>query len=109
MRYPRLGNLLWPAIIAVQLGCIDSALAERVEPNDWLNRMGVAVQVTSYEGTVIRIQDGKAVADFTDHGRAVHGNLVEADLCRLLPVHRRIGSDTQSFAVGRQGIPGNQK
>jgi sigma-E factor negative regulatory protein RseB len=35
-------------------------LAERTEPNEWLNRMGAAVQLTSYEGTVIRIQDGTA-------------------------------------------------
>jgi len=62
MRYPRLGTSLWPALIAAQLGCSASALAERIDPNDWLNRMGAAVQMTSYEGTVIRIQDGKAEA-----------------------------------------------
>lgn len=38
-----------------------SVLAE-TEPQDWLNRMGTAVQSTSYEGTVIRIQDGEAEA-----------------------------------------------
>ncbi len=32
------------------------------EPVDWLNHMGAAVQSTSYEGTVIRIQDGSAEA-----------------------------------------------
>lgn len=37
------------------------AFAERT-PHDWLNAMGAAVQSTSYEGTVIRIQDGKADA-----------------------------------------------
>ena len=37
------------------------ALAERT-PHDWLSAMGAAVQSTSYEGTVIRIQDGKAEA-----------------------------------------------
>lgn len=31
-------------------------------PEDWLNRMAAAVQSTSYEGTVIRIQDGHAEA-----------------------------------------------
>ncbi len=36
-------------------------LAERA-PMDWLNFMGVAVQSTSYEGTVIRMQDGNAEA-----------------------------------------------
>lgn len=32
------------------------------QPHDWLNRMGVAVQSISYEGTVIRTHDGKAEA-----------------------------------------------
>lgn len=62
MRNSRPGTLLWPALIAAQLGCSASALAERVDPNDWLNRMGAAVQTTSYQGTVVRIQDGKAEA-----------------------------------------------
>ena len=54
--------LLWPVLLAGQLGCASVALAERVEPNEWLGRMGAAVQTTNYEGTVIRIQDGKAEA-----------------------------------------------
>lgn len=37
------------------------AQAER-KPLDWLNHMGAAVQSTSYEGTVIRMQDGTAEA-----------------------------------------------
>lgn len=37
------------------------AVAER-GPSEWLSRMGTAVQTTSYEGTVIRIQDGVAEA-----------------------------------------------
>jgi sigma-E factor negative regulatory protein RseB len=49
-------------LIAGQLGCSAVALAERVDPNELLIRMGTAVQMTSYEGTVIRIQDGKAEA-----------------------------------------------
>ncbi len=32
------------------------------QPQDWLNRMGAAVQSTSYEGTVIRIRNGSAEA-----------------------------------------------
>lgn len=39
-----------------------AALASGVEPNEWLKRMSVAVQSSDYEGTVIRIQDGKAEA-----------------------------------------------
>lgn len=38
------------------------ALADARDPSDWLNRMGAAVQSTSYEGTVLRIQGGKAEA-----------------------------------------------
>ncbi len=62
MRIRRMSSLLWPVLIAGQLGCSAAALAERVDPNELLNRMGTAVQITSYEGTVIRIQDGKAEA-----------------------------------------------
>lgn len=39
----------------------NNVFADR-EPQEWLNQMGIAVQSTSYEGTVIRIQDGKAEA-----------------------------------------------
>ncbi len=38
-----------------------TAIAER-DPQDWLDRMAAAVQTTSYEGTVIRMQDGTAEA-----------------------------------------------
>jgi len=62
MHFPRISPLLWPVLILGQLGCSAAALAERVTPNDLLDRMGAAVQSTSYEGTVIRIQDGKAEA-----------------------------------------------
>ena len=62
MQFPQLKTLFWPVLIAGQLGCSAVALAERVDPNEMLNRMGAAVQHTSYEGTVIRIQDGRAEA-----------------------------------------------
>ena len=62
MRFPRMIELLWPVLIAGQFACGAAAFAERVDPNELLNRMGAAVQSTSYEGTVIRIQDGKAEA-----------------------------------------------
>ena len=62
MQLHRLKALAWSALIVAQLSCSNAALAERVEPNEWLNRMGAAVQTTSYEGTVIRIQNGKAEA-----------------------------------------------
>jgi sigma-E factor negative regulatory protein RseB len=62
MRSKTLNLLAWPVLITAQLSCSAVALAERTEPNEWLNRMGAAVQTTSYEGTVIRIQDGKAEA-----------------------------------------------
>ena len=59
MRFPGIKTLAWPVLIAGQLSC--SVIAQ-AEPNDWLVRMGAAVQQTSYEGTVIRIQNGKAEA-----------------------------------------------
>lgn len=38
------------------------ALADAESPHEWLNRMGAAVQSTSYEGTVIRIRRGETEA-----------------------------------------------
>jgi negative regulator of sigma E activity len=61
--------LLWSVLIAAQFCAGASAMADRVDPSDWLNRMGAAVQMTSYEGTVIRIQDGKAEAEGRCPGR----------------------------------------
>jgi sigma-E factor negative regulatory protein RseB len=62
MRFAGLQTFAWPALLAGQLYCSQDALAERLEPNDWLNRMAAAVQRTSYEGTVIRIRNGEAEA-----------------------------------------------
>lgn len=36
--------------------------AQDIDPHDWLRKMTNAVQMTNYEGTVIRIKDGKAEA-----------------------------------------------
>jgi sigma-E factor negative regulatory protein RseB len=47
--------LVWVVLIA------GPALADG-DPQDWLNRMAVAVKSTSYSGTVIRIQNGTAEA-----------------------------------------------
>ena len=54
--------LLLSVAFTAQLVCSAQALAERIGPDEWLNRMAAAVQQTSYEGTVIRIRDGKAEA-----------------------------------------------
>ncbi len=62
MRLTTVKTIAWPVLIAGQLSFSASAAADRIEPSEWLNRMGAAVQRTSYEGTVIRIQDGKAEA-----------------------------------------------
>ena len=58
MRRVAIRSLLLAALLANSA----QALAERIEPNEWLNRMAASVQQTSYEGTVIRIRDGKAEA-----------------------------------------------
>lgn len=55
-------SFILAALAAGQLSCSSSVLAERVDPSEWLSRMSTAVHMTSYEGTVIRIQDGKAEA-----------------------------------------------
>lgn len=44
------------------LGLAIADFHENDTPQDWLNKMAAAVQSTSYDGTVIRIQDGKAEA-----------------------------------------------
>jgi sigma-E factor negative regulatory protein RseB len=62
MRFPGGIALLWPVVAAGHLLCSNTAIAEGIEPNEWLTRMSAAVQLTSYEGTVIRIQNGKAEA-----------------------------------------------
>jgi len=36
--------------------------ADDATPSEWLDRMGTAVQTTNYEGTVVRLQDGKVEA-----------------------------------------------
>ena len=62
MRVRGIKSLVWPVVIAGQLSCSATAYADRIEPNEWLTRMSAAVQRTSYEGTVIRMQNGKAEA-----------------------------------------------
>jgi len=32
---------------------------DTVKPQDWIDRMGTAIQVTNYAGTVVRVRDGK--------------------------------------------------
>jgi sigma-E factor negative regulatory protein RseB len=48
-------------LAAALVGVSGPLLADKL-PQDWLNHMGAAVKSTSYEGTVIRIKDGKAEA-----------------------------------------------
>ena len=62
MRISGIKTLTWPVLIAGQLSCAATAQAERIEPNDWLTRMSAAVQQMSYDGTVVRIEGGKAEA-----------------------------------------------
>jgi sigma-E factor negative regulatory protein RseB len=62
MRLAPATSLIGCALLAGLLACSAPAMAGRVEPNEWLSRMSAAVQQTSYEGTVIRIRDGKAEA-----------------------------------------------
>lgn len=74
--------LAWPALLAGQLLASAPLAAERVEPNDWLNRMAAAVQQTSYEGTVIRIRNGEAEALKVVHtikGGVVHEKVVSQE------------------------------
>ena len=62
MRSAALKTLLWPVLTVCLLSCSAAVAGQRLDPNEWLNRMSAAVQQTSYAGTVIRIRDGKAEA-----------------------------------------------
>ncbi|MBT8087189.1 MAG: MucB/RseB C-terminal domain-containing protein [Gammaproteobacteria bacterium] len=50
------------ALLLAALLCVPPAFADSVGPGEWLQRMSAAVQSASYEGTVIRMQGGKAEA-----------------------------------------------
>ena len=56
-------NLIATAFVAFGLfaGGMDAS-AQDITPHDWLNKMANAVQTTNYEGTVIRLQNGKVEA-----------------------------------------------
>ncbi len=48
------------AAVALLLSVAAGSASE--QPSDWLNRMALAVQTSSYEGTVLRMQDGEIQA-----------------------------------------------
>lgn len=50
-----------PAVV-IALGLLGVAQAQEGAPSEWLDRMASAVQTASYEGTVIRIQNGNVEA-----------------------------------------------
>lgn len=60
-------------LAATLLACLP-ALADGIAPNDWLKRMSAAVQSTSYEGTVIRMEGGRAEALKVVH--AIHDGVI---------------------------------
>jgi sigma-E factor negative regulatory protein RseB len=62
MRIPRRQSSALLIVLIGLLLTVGPVLAGSVEPREWLNRMGAAVQSTSYEGTVIRIRGGEAEA-----------------------------------------------
>lgn len=47
--------------VGLLLGTV-GASAQELAPREWLNKMAAAVQTTNYEGTVIRLQNGKVEA-----------------------------------------------
>ena len=51
-----------PVLLTVGTFLLSTMALAEDEPQDWLNRMAVAVQSTSYEGTVIRIHGSQAEA-----------------------------------------------
>jgi len=55
-------QLLATVCVAYATLCAGPVFAQDVTPHDWLDRMAGAVQTTNYEGTVIRIRNGKVEA-----------------------------------------------
>lgn len=105
MQIPGLKTLAWPVLIAGQLSCSTAAIAERADPADWLNRMGAAVQLSSYEGTVIRIQDGKTEALRVVHtikDGVIHEKVVaqEGDGLEII----RIGNEVHCILPNRKSV-----
>jgi sigma-E factor negative regulatory protein RseB len=49
-------------LLACVLSLAAGAIADTDDPSLWLDRMSAAVKTSSYEGTVVRIRDGKAEA-----------------------------------------------
>ena len=49
------------------------------------------------------IQRGETLARLADNARAIHGDVIETDLRRLLPIHRGIRPDIEAIAVGGHG------
>lgn len=49
-------------VLGALLAAVENVAAEDIAPHDWLNKMASAVQSTNYEGTVIRLQNGKVEA-----------------------------------------------
>lgn len=49
-------------LLAGALSLVTPALADSATPSEWLDRMSAAVKTSNYEGTVVRILDGKAEA-----------------------------------------------
>ena len=76
-----------------------------IAPADWLKRMAVAVQTTSYEGTVIRIQDGEVevlkVVHAVDDG-VIREKVVaqEGDGLEII----RVGNEVHSILPHRKSI-----
>jgi sigma-E factor negative regulatory protein RseB len=52
----------WLLAVFLLVAGTSTAARDRISPNDWLDRMSVAVAATDYEGTVIRRQNGEAQA-----------------------------------------------
>ena len=51
-----------PVVLAALFARSGVALAETLSPEQWLDRMAHAVQMTNYEGTVVRVRNGNAEA-----------------------------------------------
>lgn len=95
----------WIATVAVACFFVPGAEAQVGSPQDWLDRIAGAIESASYEGTVIRVQNGQVealkVVRVVKDG-VVHEKLVVQEGNGLEII--RIGDEVQCILPDRQSV-----
>jgi sigma-E factor negative regulatory protein RseB len=81
------------------------ASAQELAPHEWLDKMAIAVQTTNYEGTVIRLQNGKVEALKVAHvitDGVVHEKVIIQEGNGLEII--RIGNEVQCILPDKKSV-----